>query len=198
MNIGENIFSLIPNCCFNWYPGMLAAIWARKELPELHRLEGSDCENAVELYSLANWGPNGPVFYREHKAFVDSLNNLFGYHFVATEASFDPSLMKGGKGFVSLMLSNKGAAPILIPAILKLGLMDAKGTILETVDLDKVKPSGWKPGKTITVEASARFRKHPGATRLAIGLFSEHAHEKPDILFGNMEVNNQGCLIINQ
>ena len=148
--------------------------------------------------SLANWGPNGPVFLREHKAFVDSLNNLLGYHFVATRASFDPSLMKGGKGFVSLMLSNKGAAPILIPAILKLALMDAKGTILETVDLEKVNPSGWKPGETITVEASARFRKHPGATRLALGLFSEHAHEKPDILFGNMEVNNQGWLIINQ
>lgn len=150
------------------------------------------------LCSLANWGANGELFYDENRTFVEEISNLLGYHFAATAVSFDTSLMKGGKGSFSLLLSNKGAAPILIPATLKLALMDTKGTILETIELDKVNPSSWKPGESITVNASAKFRKYSGAASLAIGLFSKQADEKPDIFFGNAEVNKQGWLIINK
>lgn len=146
--------------------------------------------------SLANWGSNGQLFYTENKTFVEEINNLLGYHFVATAASFNTSLLKGKKGSFTLTLSNKGAAPILIPAILKLALMDKKGTILETIILDNVNPFSWKPKQSITVKASAKFRKYSGTTSLAIGLFSKQAHEKPDIFFGNVEVNKQGWLII--
>lgn len=148
--------------------------------------------------SLANWGANATLFYKEHKPFVDNLNNLLGYHFVVSACTFSRALLKGKPGTVQLKLSNRGAAPILIDATVRLALLNKEGHVLETVPLINANPARWKPGEACAVEENVLFSKHPNAFALAVGIFSKNAAEQPDIRFGNNEVNAAGWLLIDK
>lgn len=136
-------------------------------------------------FSLSYWGSDSVSFYNENTTLVNEQLNRLGYHFVLTEASFPDDLANGTTGSITIKVLNKGVDKIYKPAYVKLALLDNSNNVLRTTNLTSINPSSWAPGIMLTYSQNYSFPYTTGASKLAIGLFTNTSLSNPDISFGN-------------
>ena len=137
---------------------------------------------------LGQWnGNNADTFLAEKGALVDEWQNKMGYWYKMTVASYPRDLANGSTGTLTFSMRNDGVAPFYPrgeAAIVKAALLNDAGEVLATTTLADQTPFAWKPGKTTACRAELTFPATPGATKIAIGVFSRASLANPDIKLG--------------
>lgn len=137
------------------------------------------------------------AMYREKKNVIIYNGNLMGYYFVLNQAVYDSQGI-GKTANLTLKWTNKGVAPIFIPAHVAIALLDpTSGEVVEKKWLDSSIPSHWLPGQTVTENLNFAFAPHDGQYRLAIGIFSNKEQANPDIQLGIIGRNAQGWYVLS-
>ncbi|HEX2954454.1 MAG TPA: DUF4832 domain-containing protein, partial [Bacillota bacterium] len=156
-----------------------------------------DIKTAFASYvSMGLYDSEVPM-YRDKRSLLIETGNLMGYYFVLNKAVYDSQGI-GATAHLTLQWSNKGVAPIFIPAHLAIALLDpTTGAVVEKQWLDNSTPSNWLPNQPVTENLTFNFSPRDGQYRLAIGLFSNKNRENPDIQLGIMGRNNQGWYVLS-
>ena len=152
--------------------------------------EGSMLREAVETgkptYVTLPASPGGFVErHPEESPLLEELQNRMGYHFVLEKAIFPTIVSAEGSATVVLSWRNKGVAPIYIPCVVELGLIDDSGAVVDRAWPTQCKPASWQPDTSVSEQATVRFvRAAPGAYRLCVGLFPYIGAALPTVRLG--------------
>ncbi len=163
---------------------------------------GYKLEDCVErgkpsYIDLSRGGKTGEQLLDEEPELVRRLANRMGYHFVLETARFMPDLRIGTPIEVRITVANRGVAPIYIPCVPALALLDADGRPVAVHPVPEVDPHRWMPDETTEAVLQGRFDDvPPGRYRLAVGLLADVEAEKPAVRFAVEETTDEGwCLL---
>jgi len=128
---------------------------------------------------------NSPRFIPEYRDLINRLTNKIGFHFVLTKAQIPTFIAKGVPQKAEFSWANHGVAPIYVPCVPAVALIDEKNVIVDTSILEGSNPRKWMPDENVSEEVSFLFPKAPpGTYRLAVGLMRTAEDSVPAYLIG--------------
>ncbi|HEY3320157.1 MAG TPA: DUF4832 domain-containing protein [Planctomycetota bacterium] len=146
-----------------------------------------DCvENGKPSYiGLSQGGKESLKLLEAERALVDQLANRMGYHFSLKEAVIPKAIATAGEASGKFTWLNQGVAPIYVPCVVAIALLDGKDQPLAVCWPEACKPAGWMPGKPVNEDVVMKFAKvAKGEYRLAVGLVQRAGDDKPYIKLG--------------
>jgi len=150
-----------------------------------HKLVDCVEKGKPSYIGLSHGGKESLKFLEAERPLIEKLANRMGYHFILKEAVFPGNLVSGSGGTVRWTWSNEGVAPIYVPCVVALALLDSRDEPVDICWPEECKPATWIPGKPAIEEAKVAFCKAvPGEYRLAIGLVRSIGENKPIIQLG--------------
>jgi hypothetical protein len=151
------------------------------------QLDRTFTEGRFSYMGLGQWDTDPATMLTAERAAVQKWANKMGYWFRVPSATYEDTLGNGQTSTISFSVRNDGLAPIHTnrnQSYVKLALLDSSNNILRTMTLTGVNPFDWKPGVTVTETEAFSFPSTPGATKLALGVFSRDDATAPDVRLG--------------
>ncbi|MBM4093774.1 MAG: DUF4832 domain-containing protein [Planctomycetes bacterium] len=146
---------------------------------------GHKLEDCVEIgkpsyIDLSRGGRSGLELLNAESELVHRLANRMGYHFVLKKARYPQTLSRTSPATATLQWHNAGVAPIYVPCLVAIGLLDAEGSVAATCWPPECDPKNWTPDQAVTETPTLRFADTPpGSYRLAVGLFQDRQATSP-------------------
>ena len=129
---------------------------------------------------LSRGGKSGLELLTAESELVQRLANRMGYHFVLSEASYPRAISATSPATATFQWHNAGVAPIYVPCLVALGLLDAEGRVAAMCWPAECDPKDWMPDKTVSETCTLSFDDAPpGSYRLAVGLFQDRQAAAP-------------------
>ena len=133
---------------------------------------------------LGRGGESGLRMLCENRELIERLTNRIGYHFHLQRASY-PRRAERTSLDLELTWINQGVAPIYIPCVVAVTLLDGSGKRVGTVWPTECRPHKWTPGEPVAEKARVAFPGvPPGKYRLAVGLTHKSNDPAPCIRLG--------------
>jgi hypothetical protein len=123
--------------------------------------------------------------FKENHDFILALGNKIGYHFVLKKAVL-PGLLHGSRVFpVHMVWQNDGVAPVYVPCITYLALLDSHDNVVQKQLIEESRPQNWRPDQISVEHWSGRFTGvSPGSYKMAVGLFLNKSDNDPAYRLG--------------
>lgn len=147
----------------------------------------ADCvENGKPSYiGMSQWDDAKNLLAAE-RPLVEKLANRMGYHIALKHAEFPQSLKTGEPVDFKFEWRNDGVAPIYVPCVLAIALLDDRDNVTEIAWPSGSDPAHWAPDKTTSETARCAFAQaQPGKYRVAVGLVSDAKSTTPIIRLAN-------------
>jgi hypothetical protein len=129
--------------------------------------------------------------HKKELPLIKELTNRMGYHFVLKRAEYPEYIYVNKATKINFTWENKGVAPIYIPCVLGIGLLDEKGEVVEKYWPAQSDPKEWYPDKEIIESVNVVFNDvKPEKYNLCVGLFNQAGDQSPTI-----RIASEGAMI---
>jgi hypothetical protein len=133
---------------------------------------------------LGRGGESGLRMVRENRDLIERLTNRIGYHFHLQRVSYPRRIGQDGLD-LELTWINQGVAPIYIPCVVAVALLDDDGRRVATVWPQECRPDAWMPDRPVVEKVRVPFPDVPaGEYRLAVSLTRNAGDVIPYIRLG--------------
>ncbi|MCK4872902.1 MAG: DUF4832 domain-containing protein [Phycisphaerales bacterium] len=134
--------------------------------------------------AMSQWGNESQTFLAAERPLIEKLANRMGYHFVLKEAQYPASLSRGKAGIVRMHWENQGVAPVYVPCVLALALLNDEDKVVDVCWANQCNPASWLPGPVDEQVEVSFARPGPGTFRLALALFHCIGDKQPAFRLG--------------
>ena len=133
---------------------------------------------------LGRGGESGLRMVRENRDLIERLTNRIGYHFHLQRVSYPRRIGQDGLD-LELTWINQGVAPIYIPCVVAVALLDDDGRRVATGWPREYRPDAWMPDRPVVEKVCVSFPDVPaGEYRLAVALTRKAGDVTPYIRLG--------------
>lgn len=136
--------------------------------------------------SMSQWGNESQIFLEAERPLIERLANRMGYHYILKEAKFPATWQRGNPATVNFQWQNQGVAPVYVPCVVALALLDESGGLVDVCYPADCHPHRWLEG--ITEEKAIvqfdRIKSGSNMFPLAIGLVKQVGDREPAFRLG--------------
>ncbi len=158
----------------------------------------------LNYMGLGQWGRDGALFYSEHAALINQLENELGYHHVLQQVTLPLRIKNGVPFIVTTMWINKGVNLLYDKNIAAFALLNNNNGVVAKSLAPEMNVKRWLAKydytNSVPVKEIAKVRfsgVKPGAYKLAVGLLKFDADTVPTYRTANTTLTANNWTIIS-